>query len=33
MGKNKPKAILHNIFSFSIDVGMFLNNAMLPKAN
>lgn len=33
MGKNEPKAILYNIFSFTVDVDMFLNNAMLPKAN
>lgn len=31
--KNEPKAILHNICSFTVDVDMFLNNAMLPKAN
>lgn len=32
-GENEPKAILYNIFSFTVDVDMFLHNAMLPKAS
>lgn len=31
--KNEPKAILHNICSFTVDVDTILNKAMLPKAN